>query len=348
MALRRLGRFTAALLSNALAGAIANNANASAGTIVNDVIWKDNRDTPGHWYIKASYGGHITLIDGVYYWVGNDPDEAKNGADIHIYSSTTLGSSDWNHVARAVDVPAGSMAAGSNCRLLLSPATGKYVIVAKNGLMFYESSNVEGPYTLVRTLLKGQVGPDRGNWKIGGMSTFQDGNDAYVITSRRDLTSTETPPERRIGVYKLTPDFLDVESEVLWLRWDSREAMWLFKKGATYYMTASHTAGWSPSNCYYRTATSVTGPWSKERQIGMTPEATTKAERSHGSQCRWIMDVGQDEWVFAGDRYPYQSSEYDMSKGNYIFLPVSFDKTGHPDVAWKDTWQVKTLADIQV
>jgi len=318
---------------------------ASAGTIVNDQIWKAH----GGQYIKAGYGGHITLIDGVYYWVGNDPDKATNGADIHIYSSSTLGSDDWAWVVKAVDVPAGSTEAGTNCNLLRSPATGKYVIVSKNGFMFYESSKVEGPYSLVRTLTTWQIGPGRGNFKVGGMSAFQDGTDAYVITSRRDLNSSESPAPRNIGIYKLTPDFLDVESEVLWLPTVQREAMWLFKKDSTYYMTASHTAGWSPSYCYYRTAESLSGPWSEEDMIVMDPEPTKKAERSGGSQCRWIMNVGQDQWMFGGDRYPYEdASEYDMSKGNYVFLPVTFSGNTHPVITWQDTWDVTTSAGIHV
>ena len=170
----------------------------NASTIVNDTIWNDTNGS----YIKASYGGHITFIDGLYYWVGNDPDQAANGADIHIYSSETLGSSDWTHVVKAVDVPAGTETAGKNCTLLRNPATGKYVIVAKNGLKFYESSNIAGPYSLARHLSSAEVG-GRADFKIGGMSAFQEGDDAYVITSRRDLVSTETPPPRYIGIYKL-------------------------------------------------------------------------------------------------------------------------------------------------
>ena len=316
-------------------------AQARAGTIVNDSIWNDqNRD-----YIKAGYGGHITLIDGVYYWVGNDPDKETNGADIHIYSSTTLGSGDWTHVVKAVEVAAGTETGGKNCTLLRNPATGKYVIVSKNGLMFYESSNVAGPYTLIRSLSAAEVG-GRAGWKVGGMSTFHEGDDAYVISSRRDLNSSATPPPRYIGIYKLTPDFLDVESEVLWLGpIEKREAMWLFRKGNTYYMTASHAAGWKPSHSYYRTASSLSGPWSAETAIGMDPEPVLNSERSHGSQARWIMKVG-NQWLFGGDRYPYRpsvaESQYDIAKGNYVFLPVSFDGQGHPTVTWQSTVTVPT------
>ena len=341
---KRLTHWTAVFLTSLIA-AFVFCAQVRASTIVNDTIWSDNNGS----YIKASYGGHITFIDGVYYWVGNDPDQTTNGADIHIYSSTTLGSSDWTHVVKAVDVPAGAETAGKNCTLLRNPTTGNYVIVAKNGLKFYESANIAGPYSLVRHLSSAEVG-GRVNFKIGGMSTFQEGDDAYVITSRRDLVSTESPPPRYIGIYKLTPDFLDVESEILWLGpIEKREAMWLFKKEGIYYMTASHAAGWKPSHSYYRTASSLSGPWSTETKIGMDPEPISNLQRSHGSQARWIMSVG-DGWLFGGDRYPYRpsidTSQYDLNKGNAIFLPVSFDISGHPTVVWQSSFEIDNCPSV--
>merc|ERR1712129_106483 len=100
-----------------------------------------------------------------------------------------------------------------------------------------------------------------------------------------------------IAIYKLTPDFLNVDREVLWMSGgEQREAMWVFKKGNTYYMTMSHTAGWYPSDCHYRTATSLSGPWSAEHTVGMgPPTATFRMDRSHGTQCRWIMRVGANQ-----------------------------------------------------
>lgn len=315
------------------------NRSVNSGVIVNEEIW---RDVDGAW-VKASFGGHITEIDGIYYWVGNDPDVARNGADIYIYSSRTLGSDSWKLETKAIDVDPGITSSGMNCKLLRSQATGKYVIVAKSGLKFYQSSRVSGPYELVRTLTTGQVGNRGAQWKLGGLSAFEDGNDAYVIVSRRDMGSDAKPPPRNIGIYKLTPDFLNVEREVLWLPTVRREAMWVFKRGSLYYMTMSHAAGWNPSECYYRTASRLGGPWSEEREIGFEPKPMTKLARSHGTQCRWIMSVGNDQWMFGGDRYPYKpdtrTTVYDRSKGFYGFHPVHFNGS-HPIVQRQLEWQV--------
>lgn len=285
--------------------------------------------------ITASMGGHITQVGDTYYWVGNDQQTEVNGNDIHLYSSKTLGSNSWKHEGKLVDFEA---AGHNNCTLLRSPTSRKFVIVGKLGLQFWESDEVTGPYTLVNSLGKGDLG-NHPNYKIGGMGTFQDGDEAYVITSRRNLG--EENNNRYTGIYKLTPDFTDVVEEVLWLRNDNREAMWLFKKGSTYYMTGSHTAGWTPSACYYRTATSLTGPWSEELEIGMDPEPTNNLTRSHGSQHRYIMQVN-GQWIYGGDRYPYhESTSYNtnLNNGLNILCPVVW-QGDHLVVQWQQTWTI--------
>ena len=308
--------------------------------ITNDRWWKDDNGND----ILASYGGHITKFGDRYYWVGNNQNASIHGGDIHMYSSSSLGSNSWKHEGKMVDFE--SNRGGKNCTLIHSPHTGKFVIVAKGGFVFYESSQITGPYIHVRTILKNQVG-ERINYKIGGMGTFQDGDNAYIITSRRwlgEASSTKPLNHRYTGIYKLTPDFLDIEEEVSWLRNDAREAMWLFKKNNTYYMTASHTAGWTASNCYYRTSTNLVD-WSDEKEIGMNPHRpggtqADKIMRSHGSQQRWIMKIG-DKWVFAGDRYPYEEPEsHPFEKGLYVWCPVVWEGN-HPIVNFEESWSVE-------
>lgn len=307
----------------------------TSSTITNDIWWKDNNGND----IKASYGGHITFIGDTYYWVGNDPDESVHGPDIHMYSSKTLGSNSWKYEGKLVDFSPNEVG-DKNCTLLQSPATGKFILISK-GIDFYESLNVTGPYTYVRSVSKYQIDNRGGDYKIGGGSAFQDGDDAYFITSRRYLPDTDN--HRYTGIYKLTPDFLNVEKEICWLRNDSREAMWLFKKDNTYYMTASHTAGWTASACYYRTSTNLVD-WSEEKEIGMDPvrpggSQALKIMRSHGTQHRWIMKVG-NQWMYGGDRYPYKEVEsHPFEKGLYLMCPVTWE--GYkPIVKYEKSWQI--------
>ena len=317
-----------------------NSFNANSSIITNDIWWKDNNGND----ILASMGGHITQVGDMYYWIGNDPNSSVNGFDIHLYSSKTLGSNSWKNEGKIIDFA--PRRGEQNCTLLHSPATGNFVIVAKSGLVFYESKNIKGPYKKKNKILKDQVG-GRKNYKVGGMGTFQDGANAYIITSRRwlsDATSTKPKNHRYTGIYKLTPDFLDIEEEICWLRNDSREAMWLFKKDDMYYMTASHTAGWTGSACYYRTSTNLVD-WSEEKEIVMIPERpggtkALKIMRSHGTQHRWITKLG-NQWIYAGDRYPYHEEEsHPFEKGLYLMCPVEWDGD-KPIVKYEKSWSVK-------
>ncbi len=65
---KRLTHWTAVFLTSLIA-AFVFCAQVRASTIVNDTIWSDNNGS----YIKASYGGHITFIDGVYTGWGMTP-----------------------------------------------------------------------------------------------------------------------------------------------------------------------------------------------------------------------------------------------------------------------------------
>ena len=317
-----------------------NDYNPSSSVISNDMWWTDQNGEN----ISASFGGHITQIEDTYYWIGNNPNASIDGPDIHLYSSRTLGSNSWKHEGKVVDFTPGEDG-DKNCTLLYSELTGNFIIVAK-GLKFYESSKVTGPYVLKNSISKFQIDQRKGKYKIGGMGTYQEGDQAYIITSRRwldDATETQPLNHRYTGIYKLTPDFLSIEKEICWLRNDSREAMWIFKKDNTYYMTASHTAGWTASNCYYRTSSDLIH-WSEEKEIGMTPTRPggtqeQKIMRSHGTQQRWIIKVGE-QWMYGGDRYPYQESEsHPFEKGLYLMCPVEWDHE-KPIVTYKKTWSI--------
>merc|ERR1712007_122603 len=136
----------------------------------------------------------------------------------------------------------------------------------------------------------------------------------------------------------------DVESEILWMPVTRVEAMWLFKRNNTYYMTASNTNGWTPSFSWYWTAQSLAGPWSSAQKIGITnvPDSHKYWKRSEWSQHRWIMQVG-DQWMYGGDRYPYlEPKSYPKSMGSNVFLPVSFDTNGRPEITWKTNWTILT------
>src|SRR6185436_11237722 len=115
------------------------------------------------------------------------------------------------------------------------------------------ASNVEGPYTY------------RGSFRPLGfdsrdMTVFDDGGTAYLISATRVNAD--------INVYRLTPDFLDVESLVQTL-WPGqfREAPAMFKRSNVYFLVTSAATGWNPNQAKYATAASISGTWSALQSV---------------------------------------------------------------------------------
>jgi len=306
----------------------------TVAVINNNQQWYDDRGEE----IMANDGGHITQFGDTYYWVGNDLNIGENGNDIHMYSSKTLGSSDWKWEGKMVDFEPGRYS--GSCTLVRNPTTEKYMIICK-GLDLFESDSITGPYEDAGHIYPGTVPFHRG-YVWGGMSVYQEGNDAYLVVSRFDRDDPENAPgTRHMAIYKFTPDYKGIEEEVLWTRPTEetyrREAPWLFRRGDKYYMTMSHTRGWNPSETYYWTADSLYGPWTDHGQVEMVPSSRT----SHNSQHRYIMQVGNGQWIFGGDRYPYYDSEvYPPEDGQNIILPVSWDGD-KPVVNFEETWNIE-------
>ena len=254
--------------------------------IVNDTVWKD---TDGK-EIAAGFGGHITKVGDTYYWVGTDP--RPTDGSVRMYSSKTLGSNSWK--LETVVEKRNPGLGRRNCTLIHCPTTNRFVIVSK-GIGFYQSegSDVKGPYTYVKKITAEKLKSK--NFHSGGMSVYTEGDKAYLIISMRQLDESR---DRYCLISELTPDFLGIEKEILWMKVaDQREAFWLFKKDDKYYMTYDGPGGWMGSDCYYRTSESLAGPWTEEKEIGMAPEPKRRQDRSHASQhplhheCRRAVDL---------------------------------------------------------
>jgi len=340
--------------------------NRTAGTIINNQRWLDTDGLE----IAAGRGGHLSKINGTWYWIGTNPDIIFGG-DLHLYSSDTFGEGTWAHHGVMVSADPGATPA-RNCRLVKHP-DGHYVIVGKGnlvtgepGIAIYSAAKVDGPYTRAPTPNvgayqrlptfdnAGSAVPGAYRHKFGGGSLFvDDDGSAYYITSRKNLDWKIAPAgtgivrnNRNVGIYKLRADWLDFEentAEVYWGPNMFREAMFLFKRNNTYYMSSSHTSKWRPSDTYYRTAAKLSGPWSDEAKVAFVPalNAVGRSVRSHGCQFRYFIDVGDNEWMFGGDRYPVEDPETwpDPDKGRHIRMPVVWHDDV-PTVYWRHKWDV--------
>ena len=303
----------------------------NSSIITNDAWWKDNNgDT-----LVASMGGHITKFKDTYYWIGNDQRRKQNGYDLRLYSSKTLGSNSWKFETIVDNRPAGSLG-NTNSTILFCPTTNKYVVITK-GIGFYQSktNDITSKYKFVKKIKNTELGHPE--YHTGGMSAYYEGKDAYIIVSLR----LKEGRDRYCGIWKLTPDFLSIEREIAFFPTErNREAYWLFKKDNKYYMTYDGPGGWMASDCYYRTADGLAGPWSEENDIIMDPEPDNKLMRSHASQSRWMMSF-DGQWMYGGDRYPYIEPEsHPPSKGLYVWCPVIWNGD-QPIVKFEKQWSVK-------
>ncbi len=303
--------------------------------IVNDTVWKD---TDGN-EVVAGFGGHITKVGDTYYWVGTDP--RPTDGSVRMYSSRTLGSSTWKLETMVEKRKPGL--GRRNCTLIHCPTTDRFVIVSK-GIGFYQSegSDVKGPYQYVKKI--GEEMLKSKNFHSGGMSVYTEGSKAYLIISMRQLDESR---DRYCLICELTPDFMGVEKEILWMKVDDRrEAFWLFKRENKYYMTYDGPGGWMGSDCYYRTSESLAGPWTEEKEIGMDPEPKRRQDRSHASQHRYIMNT-DGQWIYGGDRYPYQEPEsHPPENGSHIICPIIW-KGDHPTVKWEKEWNIAAYGGPQ-
>ncbi|NDV61473.1 hypothetical protein G0Q06_03315 [Puniceicoccales bacterium CK1056] len=329
-----------------------------AATITNDVQWYDDRGIE----INASMGQHITIVGDTYYWVGSNP----TNDSIHLYKSKTFGSDDWTWVRRLAKSSEGT----KNVTLLYNPNTDRYVLIGK-GIWFYESdtNDVEGTYTQITPKVNltprhpGYVANDTfTHYESGGMSAYREGNRAFIIVSMKcaELDDPTGGSTRFVDIFELNEQFTGLKRDasnnilppiVSDQVEKQREAFWLFKRNNIYYMSFDGVGGWMGSDCYYRTAPALEGPWyptytpdpndaPAEIQIGMNPFRPLGSEanrimRSHASQHRWIMKIGE-QWVYGGDRYPLQEvTSHPVEKGRVIMCPIDWDENGHPTVRWE-------------
>lgn len=311
-----------------LAALLCGMAQASTETIVNDVKWLD---TDGN-EILVNKGGHVTKFGDTYYWVGVPESDTDN---LRIYTSKTLASDSWTLASSQVlDDTA------RNATMLFNPTTNKYVIVSKaNGehghVVFYESDTPTGTFNLVNRITP-ENDTFRQGYEFGGMSVYQEGNDAYFVVARRNLTEKG---DRHMGIFKLNASYTAIESEVYWKNIGLHEAPWVFKKDGLYYMSMSGTKGWDATPTYYMTATNLAGPWTTPRWAKSSPWTSN----SYNTQHRWIMKVGE-QWMFSGDRYVQtKPSLYDPEKGRVIMVPVSWDDNetpSRPVLNWQKEWSL--------
>jgi Glycosyl hydrolases family 43/Ricin-type beta-trefoil lectin domain-like len=316
----RVGSVALVVMALTAGGAVT----AATVNIVNGIRFRDTSQTFLH-----AHGGGMIKVGSYYYWFG----ENRDGTNfVSAYRSTDL--KTWTfraHVLRHDSAPELASANIERPKVLYNAATGTYVLWAhkENGVDYTEArvavataSNIEGPYTY------------RGSFRPLGfdsrdMTVFNDGGTAYLISATRVNAD--------LNIYRLTPDFLEVESlvQTLW-QGQYREAPAIFKRGNIYFLVTSAATGWNPNQAKYATATSIAGTWSALQNVA---DSTT-----YDSQSAFVVPVQGSAgtgYLYMGDRWAGAWSR-PVNESKYVWLPLSFPSNTSLSMSWSATVNVDT------
>jgi len=117
------------------------------------------------------------------------------------------------------------------------------------------------------------------------------------------------------------------------------EAPALFKHRGKYYLFSSGCTGWAPNAGRLAVADSIWGPWQALGNPCVGPEERTKI--TFDSQSTYVLPVQgkKNAFIFMADRWRPENA----IDGRYVWLPVQFDQTGKPFLAWLDQWDMNVF-----
>jgi len=287
------------------------------GTVHNDFFWYDQ---DGNQINVRS--GALRKFGDLYYWYGG-----ASGSRSHTcYSSTDL--VHWTYKGDVFPTTVGA----NRIDVLYNATTKQYVMFLKyNGDSAYlgiaTASAPDGQFTFVsQTLVDG--------FTIGDMSMYQDDDgQAYLA-----YVWWETGPNREHGIYRMSADYLTLDTRMYLWNIPSREAPHIFKRNGTYYYGVSETNGIQPSPTRYYTATNLAGPWSAPTMLN-TPGSSTTYE----TQCDFVLPFAGTQgtfYLFDADRWIPTGG----FQGGYLWLPLEFDATGAPTANYYQDWDFNLTA----
>ena len=291
-----------------------SGANSQAwATVHNDFFWYDDTGT-----LIQVRSGALRQFNGTYYWYGSQP----GGIDQTCYASTDL--VHWTY--KGVSLVTAALC--DRMDVLYNDTTKQYVMFLKYdgdkaSFGTATASAPEGPYTFLGdTLVDGNY--------IGDMSMYKDDDGKAYLAYVWD----QAGPNRQHAIYRMSADYLSLDTRMYLFNVPSREAPHMFKRNGTYYYGVSETNGIQPSATRYYTATVLTGPWSAATML-VTPGSSTTYE----TQCDFVFPfagaqgtvymLDADRWIPTGG-----------FQGDYLWLPLTFDDAGAPTMDYYQDWDL--------
>ena len=286
-------------------------------TIHNDFFWYD---TDGNLINVRS--GALRKFGDTYYWYGGAPNDHNQTC----YSSPDLVHWTYKGIVLTTTGDANRM------DILYNATTQQYVIFLKyigNGAYFgiATGSTPDGQFTFKsQTLVDGFV--------IGDMSMYQDDDGTAYLAYVWWGTGTN----KAHGIYRMSADYLTLDTRMYLWNEGSREAPHIFKRNGTYYYGLSETNMIDPSPTRYYTATNLAGPWSAATMLN-TPGSSV----SWQTQCDFVFPFAGTQ----GTVYMYDGDRWEPTggfQGDYLWLPFEFGTGLIPEMDYYQDWDLNAAA----
>ncbi len=280
------------LLSLAVLALCVGYTGAQVKSIKNGESWFDDNND-----LVQAHGSSIIKHNGIYYMVGEDRTYPWVFNAVNLYSSTDL--MNWKFESEIVDRSANSHLTNQEriverpC-LIYNANTNMFVLWVKyqngdynnNKAALFTSSTIDGNYTYIKEFESGGYDSNDGN-------LFQDTDGTvYYISTCKEFGS--------LNIYKLTSDYLDVESTSILFERGGREAPLIIKKDNIYYLLTSGKSGWDPNPLKYATSMAFTpmSGWS-----GLTTIADRMSYDSQPTSYLHITGTEGTSYFYVGDRW---------------------------------------------
>ncbi len=335
-------------------------------------VWLDTKGERIH-----AHGGSIIVVDGVFYWYGENKEKTDGNNGIWTYGIRCYKSTDlynWEDLGLIIEPdledetsPLYPKAMLDRPHIIYNERSKKFVCWVKvmriDGTQtesVFTADTITGPYTMVKKDLR-PLGMNAGDFDL---AVAGDGK-AYYFFER---VHSETI------IADLTDDYTDVTGYYSTHFPHShppyvREATAHFIRNGKHYLITSGTTGYFPNPSEVAIADTWHGPY----KIQGNPHSDDQSNTSYHSQISSVFKVpGKDLYIALGDRWrptdmdvPYElyaemfdcmfeGKEFDKSRlGNtplddrldtsiadYVWLPIRFDG----DMAyidWLDEWRLE-------
>ena len=340
--LRKLFSKTA-VLGLALSAILPATAHAATGTITNPTstatVWKDTGGSD-----IVNFCGNVLQVGSTFYWYGWD----KYAHTVNCYTSTTLGSNSWTeHVGTGFPM----FGSGFHGRPdVIRHNDGTYVMLVefssgpgRNGIQYFTSTSPTGPFTSVLT--EDFVMDGSGNLTItmGDKGLYQDDDankTAYLLCTSDDGGNTNGTHK----IIKLNANYLGQNAVMnTWtVSTNRREALAIFKRNGTYYMTSSGTHGWLSGATWYKTASTIGGAWTTWANVPTNPSSSDSYNTQHDYILR-IVGSTATSFIYMGDRW---SQDTGVGYGRNAWYPITFDGSGVPTIQGNTTWTINPVTGV--